>query len=69
MDLKIQRTILEMDETFSLSELYTRLAEQGITDKKTILNVLDELLNWGLVEFSDDTDESTVSYQSVFAIA
>ena len=37
--------------------------------EQAILNVLDELLNMGLVEYSDVNDDLSVYYQSAFAIA
>ncbi len=69
MDLIIQKTILEMEKPFLMSDLFNKLALEGITDKEAILNVLDELLNMGLVEYSDVNDDLSVYYQSAFAIA
>ncbi len=69
MDLIIQKTILEMEKPFLMSDLFNKLALVGITDKEVILNVLDELLNIGLVEYSDVNDDLSVYYQSAFAIA
>ena len=69
MDLIIQKTILEMEKPFLMSDLFNKLALVGITDKEAILNILDELLNMGLVEYSDVNDELSVYYQSAFAIA
>ncbi len=69
MDLIIQKTILEMEKPFLMSDLFNKLALVGITDKEAILNVLDELLNMGLVEYSDVNDDLSVYYQSAFAIA
>lgn len=69
MDLIIQKTILEMEKPFLMSDLFNKLALVGITDKEAILNVLDELLNMGLVEYSDVNDDLSVYYQSAFATA
>lgn len=69
MDLIIQKTILEMEKPFLMSDLFDKLALDGIKDKEAILNVLDELLNIGLVEYSDVNDDLSVYYQSAFAIA
>lgn len=69
MDLIIQKTILEMEKPFLMSDLFNKLALVGITDKEAILNILDELLNMGLVEYSDVNDDLSVYYQSAFAIA
>ena len=69
MDLIIQKTILEMEKPFLMSDLFNKLALVGITDKEAILNILDELLNMGLVEYSDVNDDLSVYYQSAFATA
>lgn len=58
-----------MEKPFLMSDLFNKLALVGITDKEAILNVLDELLNMGLVEYSDVNDDLSVYYQSAFAIA
>ena len=69
MDLLIRKTILEMEKPFLMSDLFNELAAQGVTDKEAILNVLDELLNIGLVEYSDVNDDLFGYYQSVLASA
>lgn len=58
-----------MEKPFLMSDLFNKLALVGITDKEAILNVLDELLNMGLVEYSDVNDDLSVYYQSAFATA
>lgn len=62
----IQKTILEMDKPFLMSELFEKLFEVGITDGAIILDVLDQLLNSGLVSYSDIQDDMAV-YCSAFA--
>lgn len=57
----ISKTILSMNIPFKLSDLYERLATQGIRDHALILDVLNELYENGLVDYSsveDDTFES-----------
>ncbi len=61
----ISRTILEMDIPFKLSQLYERLARQGITDKALILDVLNHLYERGLVDYSSVEDD-TFEYKSMF---
>lgn len=61
MDMLIQKTILEMEKPFLLSDLFDKLKSNGIKDKTAILNILDELLNSGLVEYSDvNLDDDTI---------
>ena len=62
----IQKTILEMDKPFLMSDLFAKLSEQGITDETIILRILDQLLNSGLVSYSDIQDDVAI-YCSTFA--
>lgn len=71
MEFHIQNVILQMDKPFLLSDLFDVLEKKGISNKDLILQVLDELLNRGLVEYSDfDDDEGEFAiYHSKFAAA
>lgn len=71
MESTIQKIILEMDKPFLLSELFDVLKNKGINDKELILQVLDNLLNNGLVEYSDfnDDDGEWARYNSKLAVA
>lgn len=52
-ELIIQKTILEMNKPFRLSDLFEVLESKGITDKILILEKLNQLLNAGLILSSD----------------
>lgn len=52
----ISKTILSMNIPFKLSDLYKRLATQGIRDHALILDVLNELYENGLVDYSSVED-------------
>ena len=54
----ISKTILTMNEPFKLSDLYVKLAEQGIQDCVLILDVLNELYENGLVDCSSIEDNT-----------
>ena len=66
-DVKIQRTILEMDSVFTLPELLDKLSARDRKEKSAVLDILDELLNLGMVEFADTEDSAIVAYKSIFA--
>lgn len=71
MEFFIQNVILKMDKPFLMSELFDELGKNGISNKELILEVLDDLLNRGLVEYSDFDDDSGeyAIYHSKFAVA
>lgn len=54
----ISKTILAMNEPFKLSDLYVKLATQGIQDYALILDVLNELYENGLVDYSSVEDDT-----------
>ena len=54
----ISKTILAMNEPFKLSDLYVKLAAQGIQDCVLILDVLNELYENGLVDYSSIEDDT-----------
>lgn len=53
----IKKIILEMDIPFKISDLFRELSQIGVTDKALILDVLNSLLNSGLVKHSDVQDD------------
>lgn len=61
----IRMTILEMEKPFKISDLFDRLAEKGIKDQTLIRKVLNQLLNVGLVEFSDVVDDIALYYSTL----
>lgn len=48
----IRKEIMAMNKPFCLIDLYLRLEKVGITDRESILTVLDELYDEGLVEYA-----------------
>ena len=54
----ISKTILAMNIPFKLSDLYAKLATQGIQDHALILDVLNELYENGLVDYSSVEDDT-----------
>lgn len=54
----ISKTILSMNTPFKLSDLYKRLATQGIREHALILDVLNELYENGLVDYSSVEDDT-----------
>ena len=54
----ISKTILAMNIPFKLSDLYAKLATQGIQDHALILDVLNELYENGLVDYSSIEDDT-----------
>lgn len=47
--MRIREVIIGMDKPFCIINLLIRLAEENITDRNTILSVLDELYDEGVV--------------------
>ncbi len=62
----IQRKILEIDNSFNVSELLEKFSDIGINDKSAIITVLDNLLNNGYIVFSH-CNENSIYYRSIFA--
>lgn len=56
----IKQIILDMDKPFKMSDLFNELSKHNIFDKTMILNVLDSLINCGLVEYADVQDDVDV---------
>lgn len=53
----IKETILNMERPFNVSDLFYRLAAKGITNRTLILEVLDELCDSGLIDYSEINDD------------
>lgn len=65
----IRNTIINMDKPFLVSDLLEKLkSEHQITDLDTISEVLDSLINEGLVSLSE-IEYDVWGYQSNFSIA
>lgn len=56
----IKQIILDMDKPFKMSDLFNELAKHNVFDKVVILDVLDSLINSGLVEYADVQDDVDV---------
>ena len=56
----IKQIILDMDKPFKMSDLFNELAKHNVFDKAMILDVLDSLINSGLVEYADVQDDVDV---------
>lgn len=61
----IRDTILDMERPFLLSDLFDRLGKMGIKDRSFILTILDELVDEGLVLYSEILNDSW-AYTSIF---
>lgn len=60
----IRRTIINMDKPFQLTELFQKLdSEHGITNIDLIIDVLNYLINNGLVSMSE-IDFDVWAYES-----
>nr|DAX50165.1 MAG TPA: ferric uptake regulation protein [Caudoviricetes sp.] len=62
---QISNTILNMKKPFKLSQLYSKLKENGIFDEYLTLDVLNQLYESGLVERTDienDVSEYTSNF-------
>ena len=59
---KISKTILNMEKPFKLSQLYGILTDMDILDKFLILDVLNQLYEYGLVDRTDVEDD-TAEYE------
>ena len=65
---KIKWCILGLDKPFKLSQLFACLKEQhGICDRRIILDVLNSLLDSGLVERTDVVNDVSSTYLSSLA--
>lgn len=53
----IKETILEMERPFNVSDLLYRLALKKVTNRTLILEVLDELCDNGLIDYSEINDD------------
>lgn len=65
---KIKWCILGLDKPFKLSQLFACLEEKyGICDRRIILDVLNSLLDSGLVKRTDVVNDVSSTYLSFFA--
>lgn len=64
----IKKTILGIEKPFKMSDLYAKLAEKGITNKKLILKVLDQLLDERLVDYDDISEENVIYYSRLATV-
>ena len=62
----ISKTILSINTPFKPSDLYERLATQGIRGHALILDVLNELYENGLVDYSSVEDDTFESRRSIY---
>ena len=63
----IIEAIIEMDKPFRITDLYIKLKqEHNIDDRKMILEVLQDLLNNGVVNYLEISD-NVWAYSSMFA--
>lgn len=53
----IKETILDMERPFNVSDLLYRLALKKVTNRTLILEVLDELCDNGLIDYSEINDD------------
>lgn len=53
----IKRTILGMERPFNVSDLLYQLFLDGVTNRTLILEVLDELCDNGLIDYSEINDD------------
>lgn len=49
--IKLRNAILDMETPFCLTDLYYHMEKKGFTDRKMILQVLDELYDDGLIVY------------------
>lgn len=64
---KIARYIIDLKNSFKVSELYQKLEENNIsTDKEIILDVLDELYQNGLVD-GKELEDGNWGYESNYS--
>lgn len=53
----IKKTILEMERPFNVSDLFYRLDALGVKNRSLILEVLDELCDSGIIDYSEINDD------------
>ena len=53
----IKETIIDMERPFNVSDLLYRLALKKVTNRTLILEVLDELCDNGLIDYSEINDD------------
>ncbi len=65
---EIRKAILAQSKPFYTQDLICRLQKEGITDKRMILDELDELFYEGLVKFDKVPTDSKEETQYAFFI-
>ena len=65
----IIQTILDMDKPFPISELFHKFQCKKITEKQLVLDILHQLLDSGLVEFSEIIDDMAIYQLSQTAVS
>ena len=58
----IKKTILEIEKPFLMSDLFDVLEKKGVRDRRLILRVLDQLLDDGLVDYKDLSNDDILYY-------
>lgn len=48
--------ILSMKQSFRIPYLFERMAEEGITDKDFVLDIIDQLCDSGVIRYSEIDD-------------
>lgn len=65
---EIRKAILAQSKPFCTQDLICRLQKKGITNKRIILDVLDELFDEGLVKYGKVPTDSKEETQYAFFI-
>lgn len=65
---EIRKAILAQSKPFCTQDLICRLQKEGITNKRMILDVLDELFDEGLVKYDKVSTDSKEETQYAFFI-
>lgn len=53
----ISNVIMSMDRPFNVSDLFSRLAKEGVTDRSLILDVLDCMCECELISYEEIKDD------------
>ena len=66
---RVWKAILNQTKPFCITDLFNRLEKQSITDKKLIMQVLNEQFEAGLVSYGQVMQESEKEFpeQSIYA--
>ena len=61
MNEQIRQGILDYKKPFCITNLYIYFERLGITDKNSILNVLDEMFDEGIIIYDEIPEEYTIA--------